>query len=88
MVDSNPRREDPRRGRLNARLRRLKASTMALTVAAAISLWWLVGGAVAVTQAGPQASPTQDTGNQFFTNQQPTLGNGSASTPILRSAGS
>ena len=82
---------------MNARLQRLKASTVALTVAAAVSLWWLVGGAVAVTQAGSQAgvsggttgsSAAHDPGNQFFTNQQPTLGTSSGSAPILRSAGS
>jgi len=97
MVENNHRGQDPRRIRLNERLRRLKASTIALTVAATLSLWWLVGGVVAVTQAGSQASPgrantgsssTQDAGSQFFTNPGPTLGNGGASVPILHSAGS
>ena len=82
---------------MNERLRRLKASTVALTVAAAISLWWLVGGAVAAAQADSPAgangnsigtSSAPDTQGQFFANQQPTLGNSGGSVPILHSAGS
>jgi hypothetical protein len=91
---------DARRLRLNERLRRLKASTVGLTVAAALSMWWLVGGAVQGAQATAQqggeatASPAASTGDNvapspFFAGQQPSLGSASVSrTPTLRSGGS
>lgn len=52
-----------------------------------------MAGLEAEPQAGANGSntgslSTPDAGGQFFTNEQPTLGNGSPSTPILRSAAS
>jgi hypothetical protein len=100
MSSINSRALDARRARLNERMRRLKASTVALTVAAAFSLWWLVGGAVAATQGtSQQAVGTTDTPaasaadnqapSQFFAGQQPSLGSGGGTgSSTLRSGGS
>jgi hypothetical protein len=100
MLSTNHRVPEARRARLDQRLQRLKASTVGLTVAAAISLWWLVGGAVAETQGlatpttgPPAASGSSATENQaqnpFFSDQQPSLGSAAGNgSSTLRSGGS
>ena len=84
---------DARRVALDERLRRLKATTVALTAAAALSLWWLIGGVVTANTAaedrsGPTTLTQPQTDGSFFSDQQPSVGSGNAQAPALRTGGS